>query len=214
MARISRKIALTEEELDALMASSWNMRIATVGGRGRINLTPMWFGWVNGKIYFTGRGQKIVNLRENPTASVLVDGNERFPELVGAMFQGTAQVLEDAAAEEADPDLEEARMALGTKYAGGHGEADAPSSDAPPGAGSSSDAPPGAGSSSDALPGAGPSSDAPPGAGPSSDAPPGAGPQRRDTTASGETNRWVVFTPDRLVSWDNAKIAALQAARG
>ena len=184
MARISRKIALREAELDALMTSSWNMRIATVGSGGWINLTPMWFGWVQGKIYFTGQGQKIANLRENPTASVLVDGNERFPELVEAMFQGTAQVLEDAEAERADPDLEEARLVLGTKYAGGHGEA------------------------------AGPSSDAPPGAGLSSDAAPGSGPERRDTTASGETNRWVVFTPDRLVSWDNAKIAALRAARG
>ncbi len=164
VARISRKLALTEEELDELMTSSWNMRIATVGGDGRINLTPMWFGWVNGKIYFTGRGQKVVNLRRNSTATVLVDQNERFPELVGAMFQGTAQVLEDAAAEAADPDLEEARMLIGAKYAGGHGEPDA-------------------------------------------------APRRNESTASGDANRWVVFTPDRLVSWDNPKIAALQAAR-
>jgi hypothetical protein len=101
MPGISRKVALTEEELDSLMTSSWNMRIATASTSGRINLTPMWLARVQGKIYFTGRGQKIVNLRENPTANVLVDGNERFPELVGAMFQGTAQVREDAAAEEA-----------------------------------------------------------------------------------------------------------------
>jgi len=124
----------------------------------------MWFGWVNGKIYLTGRGQKIVNLRQHPQATVLVDKNERFPELVGAMFQGTARVLESAEEEDADPDLEEARMVLGTKYAGGHGEEDVT-------------------------------------------------PQRRDTTATGETNRWVVFTPERLVTWDNPKIAALMAAR-
>lgn len=165
MARISKKLALTDEQLDDLMTSSWNMRIATVGTGGRINLTPMWFGWVNGKIYFTGRGQKIVNLRRNPQATVLVDKNERFPELVGAMFQGTGVVLEDAAAEAADPNLEEARMVLGAKYAGGHGEPDAT-------------------------------------------------PRRNEATATGDTNRWVVFTPDRLVSWDNPKIAALRAARG
>jgi hypothetical protein len=165
MPRISRKIALSDEELDELMTSSWNMRIATVGSGGRINLTPMWFGWVNGKIYFTGRGQKIVNLRKNPQATLLVDKNERFPELIGAMFQGTANVLESADEENADPDLEEARMVLGAKYAGGHGEPDA-------------------------------------------------SPRRNESTATGETNRWVVFTPDRLVSWDNHKIAALRAARG
>jgi len=146
------------------MASSWNMRIATVGTDGRINLTPMWFGWVNGKIYFTGRGQKIVNLRSTPSATVLVDGNERFPELIGAMFQGTGRVLESADEENAEPDLEQARIVIGTKYAGGHGETDPT-------------------------------------------------PQRRDTTASGETNRWVVFTPSRVVTWDNAKIAAILAER-
>ena len=164
MARISRKIALTDEELDDLMTTSWNMRIATIGANDRINLTPMWFGWVSGKIYFTGRGQKIVNLREKSSTTLLVDKNERFPELVGAIFQGTAHVLESADEEAADADLEEARMLIGAKYAGGHGEADAT-------------------------------------------------PRRNDSTASGDTNRWVVFTPDRLVSWDNPKIAALRAAR-
>ena len=164
MPRISRKIALTDDELDDLMASSWNMRIATIGLDDRINLTPMWFGWVNGKIYFTGRGQKIVNLRRNPSTTLLVDKNERFPELVGAMFQGTARVLESADEEAADPDLEAARMLLGTKYSGGHGEANAEA-------------------------------------------------RRNESTATGDTNRWVVFTPDRQVSWDNPKIAALRAAR-
>ena len=165
MPRISRKLALTDNELDELMMSSWNMRIATIGMNNRINLTPMWFGWVNGKVYFTGRGQKIVNLRRNPSTTLLVDKNERFPELVGAMFQGGARVLETAEEEAADPDLEQARMLIGAKYAGGHGETDAT-------------------------------------------------PRRNDSTATGDTNRWVVFTPDRLVSWDNPKIAALRAVRG
>jgi len=115
MARISKTLALTDEQLDDLMTSNWNMRIATVGSGGRINLTPMWFGWMNGKIYFTGRGQKIVNLRHHPQANVPVDKNECFPELVGAMFQGTGRVLEDAA----DADLKEARTVLGAKYARG-----------------------------------------------------------------------------------------------
>jgi Pyridoxamine 5'-phosphate oxidase len=159
MPRISRKLALTTAELDDLMTSSWNMRIATVGPGTRINLTPLWFAWVNGKVYFTGRGQKVVNLRRHPAATVLVDRNERFPELIGAMFQGTARVLEDAEQEAADPDLEAARWAHGTKYAGGHGE--------------------------DATP------------------------RRSEATAAGETNRWMIFTPERFLTWDNRKIAGL-----
>ena len=119
---IPRELSLTSAELDELMLLSWNMRIASVGPGTRINLTPLWFGWAGGKIYTFCRGQKVVNLRRNPVATVLVDRNERFPELQGAMFQGRATVLEDAAAEAADPDLETVRLQMGRKYAGGHAE--------------------------------------------------------------------------------------------
>ncbi|HUR76901.1 MAG TPA: pyridoxamine 5'-phosphate oxidase family protein [Acidimicrobiales bacterium] len=165
MAPLSRELALTDEELDELMASTWNMRIATLGPGTRINLTPLWFGWAGGRIYFFGRGQKVVNLRRSPDCTVLVDRNDRFPELQGAMFQGQATVLEDAAAEGADAHLEQARWQMGTKYAGGHGEA--PPEDP-----------------SELI--------------------------RNESSARGSSWRWVVVVPDRIVSWDNAKIAAMR----
>lgn len=165
MAPLSRELSLTDDELDELMTSTWNMRIATVGPGERINLTPLWFGWVGGRIYFFGRGQKVVNLRRSPSCTVLVDRNERFPELQGAMFQGRGVVLEDAEAENADPHLEEARWQIGTKYAGGHGEA-------PP-----------------EVPGTR---------------------LRNESTARSKSWRWVVVVPDRVVTWDNFKIAALR----
>ena len=92
---IPQELSLTPEELDQLMLESWNMRVATIGPGTRINVTPLWFGWGEGKIFFYCRGQKVVNLRRNPVCTVLVDKNERFPELQGAMFQGKATVLED-----------------------------------------------------------------------------------------------------------------------
>lgn len=122
MAPLSKELALTDDELDELMTSSWNMRIATIGPGTRINVTPLWFGWAGRRIYAYCRGQKVVNLRRTPSCTILVDRNERFPELQGAMFQGRGTVLEDAAAEAADPHLEEARWQMGAKYAGGHGE--------------------------------------------------------------------------------------------
>jgi hypothetical protein len=158
MARIPAALSLTAEELDELMASSWNMRIATVGPGQRINLTPLWFAWAAGRVYFYGRGQKIANLRRNPVCTVLVDRNERFPELVGAMFQGRASVLENAEQEDADPHLEEIRWLMGAKYPGGHGE---PQSEEP---------------------------------------------VRYPQRASGRSARWVVFEPERLISWDNHKL--------
>jgi nitroimidazol reductase NimA-like FMN-containing flavoprotein (pyridoxamine 5'-phosphate oxidase superfamily) len=158
MARIPRELGLTPGELDELMTSSWNMRVATIGPGNRINVTPLWFGWVGGRVYFYGRGQKIANLRRDPVCTVLVDRNERYSELVGAMLQGNATVLETAAAEEADPHLEEVRWQMGTKYAGGHGEA----------------------SSGERV--------------------------RYPQTAGGRSARWVVFQPERLITWDNHKL--------
>ena len=113
---IPKELALTPDEIDEIMTTSWNMRIATVGPGDRINLTPLWFGWAGGKVYTMCRGQKVANLRRNPVATVLVDKNERYPELQGIMLQGRATVLEDPDAENADPDLEEARLQMGQKY--------------------------------------------------------------------------------------------------
>jgi hypothetical protein len=153
---IPAELALTPEQLDEMMISSWNMRVATIGPGTRINVTPLWFGWGGGNIYFYCRGQKVVNLRRNPEATVLVDRNERFPELQGAMFQGKARVLESADDENADPYLEDVRMQMGKKYSGGHGES-----------------------------------------GPAT---------RNNSTARGRHWRWVVFTPEKTVTWDNFKI--------
>src|SRR5215211_7115727 len=118
---LSRELALTDAELDDFLLRSWTMRVATQGPGSRLNLTAMWYGWAGGCVYFVGRGQKIVNLRRNPACTVLVDANERYPELVGAMLSGRGIVLEDAAAESADAHLEEVREQMGRKYAGGRG---------------------------------------------------------------------------------------------
>lgn len=118
---ISKKLALDESQITEIMTNSWNCRIATIGPGTKINLTPMWFGWAGGRVYIHGRGQKVVNLRRTPSCSIVVDRNERFPELQAVTLQGNAYVLEDAAAETADPHLQEARIQMGRKYNGGHG---------------------------------------------------------------------------------------------
>ncbi|MEQ8859850.1 MAG: pyridoxamine 5'-phosphate oxidase family protein [Pseudomonadales bacterium] len=157
---LPRDIALTPAQIDGIMASEWNMRVATLGPGSRINLTPMWFGWAGGAVYFFGRGQKVVNLRRNPSCSVIVDRHVRFPELQGIMLQGEAQVLEDEDAEARDPHLAQARLLMGEKYNGGHGQ-------------SKVDQPGPFGAS-----------------------------------ARGRNRRWIVFTPDRAVSWDNGKLTS------
>ena len=76
---IPKELALTPDEIDEIMTTSWNMRIATNGPGERINLTPLWFGWAGGRVYTFCRGQKVANLRRDAACTVLVDKNERFP---------------------------------------------------------------------------------------------------------------------------------------
>ena len=104
---LSKDLAMSADELDEFMESCANMRIATFSPGGRINLTPLWYGWAGGKVYTMCRGQKVRNLRRNQAATVIVDRNELFYELQGAMLQGTAIVLEDAGAELVEIDLTE-----------------------------------------------------------------------------------------------------------
>ena len=48
---LPREISLNDEEINQIMTDQWNLRIATLGPGTKMNLTPMWFGWVNNKIY-------------------------------------------------------------------------------------------------------------------------------------------------------------------
>ena len=149
MAKIDPSLSLTNEQIDDLLSRESRLRIATIGPGNDINLTPMTFGYANGKIYIFARGQKIANLRRSATTTVLVDVGEAWRELQGVMLRGSAHVLEDTEAEAADPDLGAAQINLGEKH-GLEGPYSA--------------------------------------------------------TASGRSRRWIVFTPEKVTSWDNAKL--------
>jgi len=118
--KITGTTALTESEIDDLMARSWIIRLATAGPDGRINVAPLWYGWANGKVYAYTRGRKIHNLRHNPSCTAVVDQNERYPELKGVMFEGRARILETARDEQSDDALDAVvRDSMGLKYKDG-----------------------------------------------------------------------------------------------
>ena len=116
MARIPDSLKLSEPEIDELMRVETRLRIATIGPGTEINLTPMTFGWAGGLVYIFGRGQKIVNLRRDTTATILVDVGTSWQGLQGIMMRGQASVLENEAEEDADEWLTEAKMNLGAKH--------------------------------------------------------------------------------------------------
>ena len=91
MAPIPPELALTDEQLDEMMTSSWNMRVATIGPGTRINVTPLWFGWAGGRIYFSECGVRyVLGLLEHALANgaaavdVRRDVHDAFNERVDA----------------------------------------------------------------------------------------------------------------------------------
>lgn len=50
MAKISSSRNLSSDEIDDLMRTESRLRIATIGPRDEINLTPMTFGWAGGRL--------------------------------------------------------------------------------------------------------------------------------------------------------------------
>lgn len=155
MAKISPSLHLSPDEIDVLMREESRLRIATIGPGDEINLTPMTFGWAGGKVYIFGRGQKVVNLRRNSTATVLLDIGEQWRDLKGIMMRGDARVLETVEDENADKSLMEAQANLGEKHNLKKDGAATPYS----------------------------------------------------PTASGRSRRWIVFTPRKIVSWNNEKLS-------
>ncbi len=115
--KITGPTALTAGEIDQLMDEAWIVRLATSGPGGRINLTPLWYCWAGGRIYAYTRGRKISNLRRQPRCTMLVDRNEKYPELKGVMLEGRASVLETVNDEETDGYLDSiVRDRIGRKY--------------------------------------------------------------------------------------------------
>ena len=56
---LPREIALSDEEIDDVMTDQWNLRIATIGPGAKINLTPMWFGWVQERFIYRPEVKKL-----------------------------------------------------------------------------------------------------------------------------------------------------------
>ena len=93
-------IKLTPEEALAYVASRHSCALATNGQDGYPHVVAMWYTVKDGSILMTsyGRAQKIVNLRRDPRATVLVESGAKYKELKGVMVRGRVELSEGPAA--------------------------------------------------------------------------------------------------------------------
>ena len=68
------QIVMSPDEIEEFIARSRTATLATTGPDGSIHLVAMWYGIIDGEIWFEtkAKSQKAVNLRRNNRCSVLI----------------------------------------------------------------------------------------------------------------------------------------------
>ncbi|HLK86989.1 MAG TPA: TIGR03618 family F420-dependent PPOX class oxidoreductase [Candidatus Binataceae bacterium] len=89
-------IKFAPEEAMAYVASRHSCALATNGKDGYPHVVAMWYTVRDGAIMMTSyaRAQKIVNLRRDPRATVLVESGAKYKELRGVMMRGRVELSE------------------------------------------------------------------------------------------------------------------------
>jgi len=95
-------ITMSEAEVLSFLEQSRTATLASIGPTGSPHLIAMWFGLVNGKMYFETKekSQKVRNLRRDPAISAMVEAGLSYDQLRGVSIEGTAHIIDDTASEE------------------------------------------------------------------------------------------------------------------
>lgn len=92
------QIVMSDEEIVEFINHSRTATLATVGATGRIHLVAMWYGVIDGELWFEtkAKSQKAVNLGRNPQVSVSIEAGLTYDQLRGVAIEGTAEIYDDA----------------------------------------------------------------------------------------------------------------------
>lgn len=96
------QVNMTDDEVTSFLEQSRTATMATIGPTGHPHLVAMWYGLVDGKIYFEtkAKSQKAVNLRRDPRISVSVEAGQSYDQLRGVAVEGTATIIDDTTSDE------------------------------------------------------------------------------------------------------------------
>jgi PPOX class probable F420-dependent enzyme len=91
------QITMSDAEVRAFIESSRTATMATVGPNGTPHLVAMWFGVIDGQIWFEtkARSQKAVNLRRDPRITVMIEDGLTYDTLRGVSLEGAATIVDD-----------------------------------------------------------------------------------------------------------------------
>lgn len=91
------KIVMSDQEIAEFVERSRTATMATVLPNGRPHLVAMWYAVLDGEVWFEtkAKSQKAVNLRRDPTVTVLIEDGHTYDTLRGVSIDGTAEIADD-----------------------------------------------------------------------------------------------------------------------
>lgn len=89
---------MTDDEITDFISRSRTATLATAGSNGFSHLVAMWYGVIDGEVWFEtkSKSQKAVNLRRDPRCTVLIEDGDTYDVLRGVAIEGVAEVFDDA----------------------------------------------------------------------------------------------------------------------
>jgi PPOX class probable F420-dependent enzyme len=95
-------ITMTDDEVAAFLAETRTISMATIGATGLPHVVAMWYGLIDGKIYFEtkAKSQKAVNLRRDPRIVCSAEAGLSYDSLRGVCVEGVATIIDDLESDE------------------------------------------------------------------------------------------------------------------
>ncbi len=95
------KITMSDDEVASFLDQSRTATMASNGPNGVPHLVAMWYGVMDGKLYFETKtkSQKVQNLRRDNTIVAMVEAGDSYDQLRGVSIEGTATIIEDTEAD-------------------------------------------------------------------------------------------------------------------
>lgn len=91
------QIRMSDDEVATFLEQQRTATMATVGPDGTPHLVAMWYGLLDGQVWFEtkARSQKAVNLRRDPRITCMVEDGLTYDTLRGVSLEGRAEIVED-----------------------------------------------------------------------------------------------------------------------
>lgn len=94
------QITMSDAEIATFVERSRTATLATIGPAGTPHLVAMWYGLIDGQIWFEtkAKSQKAQNLLRDNRVTCMVEDGHTYDTLRGVSFEGRAVVVDDAEA--------------------------------------------------------------------------------------------------------------------